>query len=69
MKLKSYTKAELALLYSPENCPQAAARKLRRWILHCKPLLAELTAVGYDSASKRYSSKQVNVIFKYLGEP
>lgn len=62
-------KAELALLYAPDQTPAVAVKRLVKWMrLH--PLLTEeINATGYRSRQKQLSARQVEIIFKYLGEP
>ena len=47
-KLQSYTKAELAQLYSPHSEGPAALQTLYRWMRRNESLMAELAAVGYN---------------------
>ena len=46
--LQSYTKADLAQLYSPHSEGQAALQTLYRWMRRNESLMAELAAVGYN---------------------
>ena len=41
---RSYSKSELAILYSPNITPKAAVRKLNRWIAFKPGLLEQLAA-------------------------
>ena len=43
---RSYSKSELAILYSPNITPKAAVRKLNRWIAFKPGLLEQLAATG-----------------------
>ena len=43
---RSYSKSELAILYSPSITPKAAVRKLNRWIAFKPGLLELLAATG-----------------------
>lgn len=63
------SKKELALLYKPELCPKAAVRSLMRWIKKCSSLSAELYATGYCRNNKSFTSPQVRLIVRHLGEP
>lgn len=67
--LRSYPKAELALLYFPGNDPDSAVRNLRRWIMRQPEIMAAFEAVGYDKKLHSYFKREVEIIVKYLGEP
>lgn len=69
MQIRTYTKKELALMYSPESTPVVAKNKLARWIKRCQPLAKELAKTGYVSQSKTLTPRQVKAIVMYLGEP
>ena len=69
MKIRSYTKQELALLYFPDSDPRTATRHLMRWINRIPTLQQELKATGYYSNSKYFTTRQVCTILDYLGEP
>ena len=56
---RSYSKSELAILYSPSITPKAAVRKLNRWIAF----------TGMLPNAKCYTPIQVHVIVEALGEP
>lgn len=66
------TKKELALLYwdgpLPED-PKTAVRRLSRWIIINTELFEELKATGYVLKQKVLTKKQVEIIYKHLGEP
>ena len=65
----SMTKSELAELYFPETFLPSGRKRLMRWIKHCPMLFKELEALGYAPFQKRFTSRQVKLIFYYLGEP
>lgn len=69
MEIKTYTKKELALMYSPYATPAVASNKLARWIKRCLPLFKELQACHYHVSDKTLTPKQVALIVQYLGEP
>ena len=69
MKIRSYTKQELALLYFPDSDPRTATRHLMRWINRNPTLQQELNTTGYYSNSKYFTTRQVCAILDYLGEP
>ena len=47
-KLQAYTKADLALLYSPHSENATALQNLYRWMKRNQPLMTELEAIGYN---------------------
>lgn len=67
--IRSYTKVELALLYSPGREPASALQNLYRWIRKCTPLRLELQAFGYDKYRHSFLKREVEIIQKHLGEP
>lgn len=67
--IRAYTKAELAMLYNPQQCISVALQTLYRWIRMNRPLMAELEAVGYNKYRHCYTPAEVRLIVKYLGEP
>ena len=69
MKIRSYCKQELALLYFPDSTPRTATRNLMRWINRNHQLCKELQDTGYYPNSKFFTSRQVCIILDYLGEP
>ena len=66
---RSYSKTELALMYSPCSTPATALQCLTRWMKQCRPLMAELTSMGYNKFRHTLLRKEVEAIVKYLGEP
>ena len=69
MKIHSYSKQELAMLYFPDSDPRTATCHLMRWINRISQLRKELAATGYYPHSKYFTSRQVCAILDYLGEP
>lgn len=69
MKIKSYSKQDLAMLYFPDNDPHIATNHLMRWITNCPPLVEHLRKTHYRRNSKYFIAHQVRVIVEYLGEP
>lgn len=67
--IRSYGRTELALLYSPQISPDAAWRKLHRWIDRYPGLTDRLRALGYDGHTRSFTSQQVRAIVDALGEP
>ena len=67
--VRSYTKVELAMLYSPRAKYESAIRMLNRYLHRCRGLLDELMDMGYRPDDRRFTRPQVKLIFDYLGEP
>ncbi len=68
-ELKMYLKAELALLYCPHHSPTRALQNFYRWMTGCRPLMAELQAVGYNCHRHYFFKREVEIIRNHLGEP
>ncbi len=68
-KLQSYTKADLALLYSPHSGTATAIQNLYRWMKRNNSLMEELDAIGYNKFRHSFLKQEVRIIVKYLGEP
>ena len=68
-KIKSYSKAELAMLYFPDSDPHVAVNHLMRWVYKCKPLMDDLNKTGYSKQAKYLLAQQVRTIVEHLGEP
>ena len=66
---RTYTKTELALLYSPHRTPSTALQGLTRWMKQCQPLMAELATMGYNKYRHILFRREVEAIVKHLGEP
>lgn len=66
---RTYTKTELALLYSPHSTPSTALQCLTRWMKQCQPLMAELATMGYNKYRHILFRREVEAIVKHLGEP
>lgn len=64
-----YTKFQLAQLYFPDLNDRSARRRLNRWIHQANGLQQELESTGYSPLQHSFSQKQVEIIYKYLGEP
>ncbi|WP_455591762.1 DUF4248 domain-containing protein [Bacteroides sp.] len=67
--IRVYTKAELAMLYNPASCIMVALNTLSRWIRMNGPLMKELEAIGYNKFRHSFTPREVELIFKYIGEP
>lgn len=69
LKIRAYTKKELALMYFPDSSPRTAVSHLMSWIQRCTPLLQQLQATGYETTCKTFTPRQVKAIVEQLGEP
>ena len=67
--MKEYGRTELAQRYCPLLTPDAAWRKLKRWITLNHDLTQELQQLGYTPSQRSFTPKMVEQIFYYLGEP
>ena len=67
--IRSYSKSELAMLYSPYITPKAAVRKLNRWIAFKPGLQEQLRASGMLPNAKCYTPLQVHTIVEALENP
>lgn len=67
--IRPYGRTELALIYSPHLCPEAAFRKLKQWIALAPGLSDRLMALGSSPRSRSYTPAQVSLIVAALGEP
>lgn len=68
-QIRSYGKAELALLYHPYNTPETAMKTLYRWIKGCPLLVRELESLNYNPKRRTFLRPEVEAIVKHLGEP
>lgn len=66
MKIRPYSKSELAQAYVTS---QAALNRLAAWIRLNRPLTEALRQTGYYTKQRLFTSRQVALIFEYLGEP
>jgi hypothetical protein len=56
-------------MYSPGSSPEAAQRKLRRWIAGCKDLTEALRSLHLTPSKLTFRPQEVFCMFQYLGEP
>lgn len=68
-RVRPYYKNELAQAYAPDISPGAALNRLALWIRVNTSLSEALAQTGYQSKQRVFTSKQVALIFEYLGEP
>ena len=69
MEIRPYYKSELAEAYGPNICPRAALNRLALWIKTNTQLTEALKQTNYRSTQQIFTSRQVALIFEYLGEP
>lgn len=68
-RIRPYSKYELAVAYAPEIGCRSALNRLARWIRTNTALYAELQKTGYKNSQQILTSKQVALVFEYIGEP
>lgn len=68
-QIRVYLKTELAQLYAPHLDPEAALRKMRKWIHRNPELYGQLYAGTEGKNEQAYSKRQVAVIVRYLDVP
>ena len=69
MKIRSYYKSELAQAYVPDISPGAALNRLDTWTKTNPQLTEALKETNYRVNQQLFTSRQVALIFEYLGEP
>ena len=69
MKVRPYYKSELAEAYAPSLTTHSALNGLALWIDTNAPLSEALAQTGYRRTQRIFTSRQVALIFEYLGEP
>ena len=62
--IKTFGRTELAQIYFPRLCPEAAWHKLRSW-LKINPRLSHL----YELTRRTFTPAEVRLIYAELGEP
>ena len=68
-RVRPYYKSELAKAYAPYLAPGSALNRLAHWISLNAPLSQALAETGYRRSQRLFTSRQVALIFEYLGEP
>lgn len=68
-RIRPYYKGELALAYAPYLCTASAVNRLMLWIRGNPALYEALQHTGYRSTQRIFTSRQVELIFHFLGEP
>ena len=69
MKVRPYYKSELAQAYATAHCHRAALNRLATWIKTTPQLTEALKETNYRVNQQLFTSRQVALIFEYLGEP
>ena len=69
MKIRPYYKSELATAYAPFLTPNSALNRLALWIKRNPQLTEALAQTNYRRTQQVFTSRQVALIFEYLGEP
>ena len=67
--IREYGRTELAQLYFPMLCTDAAWRKLKKWIHLNNTLMAQLRQLNYHDRTRSFTPRMVACIFEKLGEP
>ena len=68
-RIRPYYKSELAEAYAPFLTTHSALNRLALWIGLNAPLSKALAQTGYRRTQRIFTSRQVALIFEYLGEP
>ena len=68
-RIRPYYKSELAEAYAPFLTTHSALNRLALWIDLNAPLSKALAETGYRRTQRIFTSRQVALIFEYLGEP
>ena len=68
-RIRPYYKSELAEAYAPFLANGSALNRLAHWIDLNAPLSEALAQTGYRRSQRVFTSRQVALIFEYLGEP
>ena len=63
------SKAQLAALYAPCLSERGALKRLQAWIDFSPRLARALERAGFRKRQKLLTPRQVDIIYKYLGEP
>ena len=68
-KIRSYSKADLAMMYNPDQCVTVALKTLSRWIQTNTELRKELDAINYNKRRHSFTPKEIEAIVRYIGQP
>ena len=67
--VRPYSKSVLACAYAPEIGERSALNRLSRWLRQNTLLYQRLLQASYRPTQQIFTSKQVELIFEYLGRP
>ncbi|NDV58944.1 DUF4248 domain-containing protein [Bacteroides sp. 519] len=67
--IRSFTRSELAMMYMPNLSKATALKNFNNWIKLNKKLQADLLLAGASENTRRYTPKQVKVIFEAFDAP
>ena len=68
-RIRPYYKSELAEAYAPCLSLGSALNRLAHWIDTNAELAEALAQTGYRRTQRVFTSRQVELIFQYLGKP
>ena len=68
-RIRPYYKSELAQAYAPDICMGAALNRLAMWFRTNTQLSEARKQNNYRVTQRMFTSRQVALIFEYLGEP
>ena len=68
-RIRPYYKSALAQAYAPDISLGAALNRLASWIRTNTQLSEALKQTNYRVTQRMFTSRQVALIFEYLGEP
>ena len=67
--LRPYQRRDLALAYAPDIAPVSALNRLTAWLKFNARLWHALQESGYRPRQRQFTTRQVELIFHYLGRP
>lgn len=68
-RIRPYSKKELVQAYAPDISAGAALNRLAQWINLNTALRQALDEAGYRTCQRMFTSRQTELIFRYLGTP
>ena len=70
IKIRAYSKAELALLYFPTaNSSHTAVNHLMAWVKKIPEVVEGLQKMGYRKTAKFFTAREVQLIVDFIGYP
>lgn len=67
--VRAFGFGELAQLYFPSITKKSASAQLRKWVESDNSLRIELSQAGYRFTQRVLTPRQVEIIFRKLGDP